>query len=59
MTKQKVLKPSVKERKPSYLLEFESVELRNDFKSYCSRKGLNMKDVLNNMIKEKVLKEEV
>ena len=54
MPKQRVLRPSAKERKPSYLLEFESVELRNDFKSYCSQKGLN-----NNMIKEKVYKEEV
>ena len=59
MPKQRVLRPSAKERKPSCLLEFESVELRNDFKSYCSQKGLNMKDVLNNMIKEKVYKEEV
>lgn len=46
------------EKKATYLLEFESRELHSQLKSYCSIKQISMKDLLNELIIEKLSREE-
>lgn len=46
------IKPVHNGKKPTYLIEFPNMEMRNNFKVHCAKHGASMKERILELIQE-------